>query len=86
MNYSHVESTLDDTDEFTEQVEWMGVTTNSDDCSYSSDMDDVRSSSRLRSNCDYNYTPSAILNPPSAKGRFQNCYFPLSVRNEFIKI
>ncbi|XP_044761757.1 protein phtf isoform X2 [Coccinella septempunctata] len=67
MNYSHVESTLDDTDEFTEQVEWMGVTTNSDDCSYTSDMDDVRSNSRLRSSCEYNYTPTAILNPPSAK-------------------
>ncbi|XP_045483772.1 protein phtf isoform X3 [Harmonia axyridis] len=67
MNYSHMESTLEDTDEFTEQVEWMGVTTNSDDCSYSSDMDDVRSNSRLRSSYEYNYTPTAILNPPSAK-------------------
>lgn len=64
-----MESTLDDTDEFTEQVEWMGVTTNSDDCSYSSDMDNMRSSSRIRGSYDYNYTPTAILNPPSAKGR-----------------
>ncbi|KAL3280311.1 hypothetical protein HHI36_017800 [Cryptolaemus montrouzieri] len=68
MNYSQMESTVDDTeDELTEHVDWMGVTTNSDDCSYSSDMDDVRNNARFKSSYEYSYTPTAILNPPSAK-------------------
>ncbi|CAH1176498.1 unnamed protein product [Phaedon cochleariae] len=50
-------------------TEWIGVTTNSEDGSYSSDMDNL-SESNIENDRDYpdnDLAPTAILSPPSAK-------------------
>lgn len=49
--------------------EWMNVTTNSEDCSYSSDLDEV-SDGHIETNpddCDHDLTSTAVFNPPSIK-------------------
>lgn len=59
--------------ELTSATEWMGVTTNSEDCSYSSDLDDITDSNVEKEECcayDNELAPSAILNPPFGKGMF----------------
>lgn len=52
--------------------EWMNVTTNSEDCSYSSDLDEV-SDGQIHSNhddCDRDFTATPVLKPPSIKGYY----------------
>lgn len=59
------------TAELTSATEWMGVTTNSEDCSYSSDLDDITDSNVEKDDgsvYDNELAPNAILNPPFGKG------------------
>ncbi|XP_037806609.1 putative homeodomain transcription factor [Lucilia sericata] len=57
----------------TSATEWLGITTNSDDCSYSSEYDN---SDNYKSNqysdendCDLDFTPTTILNPHGTSDR-----------------
>lgn len=59
--------------ELTSATDWMGVTTNSEDCSYSSDLEDITDSNVEKDDCstyDNELAPTAILNPPFGKGKF----------------
>lgn len=59
--------------DLTSGTDWMGVTTNSEDCSYSSDLEDITDSNVEKDDCsvyDSELAPTAILNPPFGKGKF----------------
>jgi hypothetical protein len=50
--------------------EWMNVTTNSEDCSYSSDLDEVSDGHIETNHDDYDHdlASTTVFNPPSIKG------------------
>lgn len=63
--------------EFTSSAtDWMGVTTNSEDCSYSSDLDNISDNNVEKDDYsiyDNEFAPTGILNPPFGKGKIGIC-------------
>lgn len=56
----------------TSATEWLGITTNSDECSYSSNYDnsdDYKSNQYSDDGCDLDFTPTTILNPHGTSDR-----------------
>ncbi|EEZ98518.1 protein phtf [Tribolium castaneum] len=80
INITSMDSTCDTDDEYEKTSiktskmssstnEWMNVTTNSEDCSYSSDLDEVSDGHIETNHDDYDHdlTSTAVFNPPSIK-------------------
>lgn len=57
----------------TSATEWIGITTNSEDCSYSSELDQSDSQYSENGN-DHDFTPTVILNPCCGNGDRSECY------------